>query len=171
MDEVENQSSITHRLPLLLQHPSFLISNQLSLIMIFNVSKVLLAVTLATAASAAVIKRQAGTPPAQGDKVTCDYVMTPDQSVAGQSEQDLVTEFNFVIGRSAAVESGKSVTITDGASFVAGSDNSFTVTEDLTINGNTAQQTADFLAGWVGETKEGHVANWLVGSVSCDAVA
>ncbi|KDR70787.1 hypothetical protein GALMADRAFT_1346340 [Galerina marginata CBS 339.88] len=124
--------------------------------MIFNLSKVFVALAAFTAVSASAIleKRQA-------NAVTCDYVLKPDTAVTPTD-----AEFNFTIGRSLSIDAGGSV-FNFGSTFTANLDSTFSVENKISADGKTAAETAAIITGWVGETKTGLSANWLVESVTC----
>ncbi|KAF5332973.1 hypothetical protein D9758_018278 [Tetrapyrgos nigripes] len=130
--------------------------------MVFSLSKVFVALVAVTAVSASAIKRQT-------DLASCDFVMTPDATV--EVNDDLTTEFNFVLGRSLSIDAGDATIDGTGSTFVANDDGTFTVHDNLGVVGKSAQDTASILEGWPGETKEGIQANWLIDSVSCEASA
>ncbi|KAF8968570.1 hypothetical protein BDZ97DRAFT_1916013 [Flammula alnicola] len=127
--------------------------------MFFNFSKVLIAVVAATSASAMPSKRQA-------DSVSCNFGLAPSVPV-DPSSTNLVSEFNFVLGRSLAIDTGGSIFNVGSTILAENADGSFLVNDVLSADGKTASETAAILTSWVGETKEGIVANWLVQSVTC----
>ncbi|KDR67408.1 hypothetical protein GALMADRAFT_232075 [Galerina marginata CBS 339.88] len=124
--------------------------------MIFKLSKVFVALAALTAVHASVVleKRQA-------NPVTCDYVLKPDVTVTPTD-----SEFNFVIGRALSIDVGGSI-FNFGSTFTTNPDSTFNVENKISADGKTAAETAAIITGWVGETKTGLAANWLVESVSC----
>ncbi|CAA7263249.1 unnamed protein product [Cyclocybe aegerita] len=130
--------------------------------MIFNLSKVFVAVLTATAvaASKSHVNRKR-----QTDLTACDFVFKPDTTV-DSTTTDLVPEFNYVIGRSLALETGGGI-FNDGSSFAENPDQLFSVHDEVSADGKTREETAAIINGWAGQTKEGLVANWFVESVSC----
>ncbi|KAJ3484980.1 hypothetical protein NLJ89_g11940 [Agrocybe chaxingu] len=81
------------------------------------------------------------------------------------SRTNFVAEFNYVLGRSLAIETGSTI-LNGGATFTENG-SSFNVHNELEVEGKTGAETAAILEGWVGETKEGLAANWVVDSVTC----
>ncbi|CAA7261033.1 unnamed protein product [Cyclocybe aegerita] len=67
--------------------------------MIFNASKILVALTAAAAASASALPEKRQVP----ELATCDFVLQPDRPV-DSSPSNFFAEFNYVIGRSFAIE-------------------------------------------------------------------
>ncbi|KAF8151562.1 hypothetical protein B0H34DRAFT_133628 [Crassisporium funariophilum] len=126
--------------------------------MLFNLSKVFVALAAVTAVAASPAKRQA-------DAVTCDFVLSPDVTV-DPTTTNLVAEFNFAIGRALSIATGGSI-FNFGATFVDNPDDTFNVEDKLSADGHTAAQTAAILTGFAGTTLEGLAANWLVESAVC----
>ncbi|KAF8905232.1 hypothetical protein CPB84DRAFT_1771967 [Gymnopilus junonius] len=117
---------------------------------------VTLAAVAVVSASAIVAKRD--------DAATCTLVLTPDAPV--DPSTNLVAEFNFVIGRALSEETGDAIN-QHGSSFTANADGTYAVVDTISADGLTATQTAADIEGWVGQTKTGIAANWLVDSVTC----
>ncbi|KAF8152904.1 hypothetical protein B0H34DRAFT_677141 [Crassisporium funariophilum] len=127
--------------------------------MLFNLSKVFVALATVTAATASFVKRQA-------DAVTCDYVFSPTVAV-DPTTTNLVAEFNFVIGRSLSTATGGSI-FNFGSTVVDNADDTFNVENKISADGQTAAQTAAILSGFSGTTIAGPSGiNWLVESVVC----
>ncbi|THU81315.1 hypothetical protein K435DRAFT_972390 [Dendrothele bispora CBS 962.96] len=128
--------------------------------MIFISSKVFIALAaVVSVATASTVSQKR-----QEDLASCDFVFQPDAPVDPSTDFD--TEFNFVIGRSLSIETGGG-TFNAGSTATENADDTFNVHDDIGADGKTAEETAAILTGWVGETKEGIAANWLVLSVTC----
>ncbi|KDR70678.1 hypothetical protein GALMADRAFT_1349881 [Galerina marginata CBS 339.88] len=130
--------------------------------MFFSLSKAFVALAAVTAAIASTVpsKRQDGL-------VSCDLLLKPTVHV-DSSTTNLFAEFNFVIGRSLAIDANGVIDGGSGSTILAeNADNSFLVNDKISAQGETSAETAAIITGWVGETKEGLVANWLVESATC----
>ncbi|KAF8875413.1 hypothetical protein CPB84DRAFT_1853277 [Gymnopilus junonius] len=124
----------------------------------FKLSKAFVALSAVAVASASVIVAK------RDDAATCTLVLTPSAPV--DPSTDLVGEFNFVIGRALALETGAGIEQL-GSSFTQNADGTYTVVDTISADGLTAAQTASDIEGWVGQTETGIAANWLVNSVTC----
>ncbi|KAF8151564.1 hypothetical protein B0H34DRAFT_728114 [Crassisporium funariophilum] len=130
--------------------------------MLFNLSKVFVALATVTAVAASPAKRQL-------DAVTCDFVLSPDVTV-DPTTTNLEAEFNYAIVRSVAMATGANSVFNYGSSFVDNADGTFNVKNTVSADGFTAAQTAETITGFAGTTLEGQpptVVNWLVESVVC----
>ncbi|KAK7453237.1 hypothetical protein VKT23_011913 [Stygiomarasmius scandens] len=128
--------------------------------MIFDLSKMLFTLVTVATASAVPQRRQIES------TASCDFLLKPD--VAVDPSSNLVSEFNFVIGHSLAIEVSPSSITNGNATFFEDADaGTFLVHDDLAVDGKTAEETAAILEGFVGQTKEGIAANWLFQSVTC----
>ncbi|KAF9269894.1 hypothetical protein L218DRAFT_992574 [Marasmius fiardii PR-910] len=97
---------------------------------------------------------------------SCDYNMTPSSSAAGI---DLTTEFNYVIGRSVAVESPSHDSV-GGTPFtgVDNGDGTFTASGVVGTSGLTDDQLKALVTTWPGQSLQGFaVRSWRVNTVTC----
>ncbi|KAF8875417.1 hypothetical protein CPB84DRAFT_1750870 [Gymnopilus junonius] len=124
----------------------------------FKLTKVLVALAgIAVASASAIVAKR-------DDAATCTLVLIPSAPV--DPSTDLVAEFNFVIGRALALETGSGIEQL-GSSFTQNADSTYTVTDTISADGLTAAQTASDIEDWAGQTKTGIAANWLVDSATC----
>ncbi|KAF8151616.1 hypothetical protein B0H34DRAFT_862026, partial [Crassisporium funariophilum] len=126
--------------------------------MLFNLSKVFVALAAVTAVVATPAKRQDGL-------ATCDYVLKP--AAALPADTDLVTEFNYVIGRSLSAAANAAIHGSGPGSIVVNADGTYSVGQGLSAEGKTAAETAAILTGFAGTTLTGFTVDWLAVSVVC----
>ncbi|KAH9477297.1 hypothetical protein JR316_0009501 [Psilocybe cubensis] len=116
--------------------------------------------TLAVAASASPAKRQE-------DLADCTFLLKADGPIDQTDLTAIAIEFNYVLGRSLAVSTGTPVNGGAAEIITASYDNVFNVHKTLSAEGKTSAETAAVVEGWVGETKLGLSANWLVQAAEC----
>jgi len=130
--------------------------------MLFNLSKAFVALAAVAAATAATVPSKR-----DGGLVSCDFLLKPTVHVDPRTT-NLVAEFNYVIGRSLAIDTPDGVIDGSNSTVLAEhADNTFLVHDKISAEGETSAQTAAIITGWVGETKQGLAANWLVKAVTC----
>ncbi|KAF8151618.1 hypothetical protein B0H34DRAFT_801322 [Crassisporium funariophilum] len=120
--------------------------------MLFNLSKVFVALAAVTAVVATPAKRQEGL-------ATCDFVLKP--AAALPADTNLVAEFNYVIGRSLAAAANGAVNGSGPGTIVVNADGTYSVEKALSAEGKTAAETAAILTGFAGTTLTGFTVDWL----------
>ncbi|KAF8151615.1 hypothetical protein B0H34DRAFT_862025 [Crassisporium funariophilum] len=129
--------------------------------MLFNLSKVFVALAAVTAVVATPAKRQEGL-------ATCDFVLKP--AAALPADTDLVTEFNYgksMIGRSLSAAANAAIHGSGPGSIVVNADGTYSVGKGYSAEGKTAAETAAILTGFAGTTLTGFTVDWLAVSVVC----
>ncbi|KDR67499.1 hypothetical protein GALMADRAFT_147048 [Galerina marginata CBS 339.88] len=127
--------------------------------MFFNLSKAFVALAAVTVATASTV-------PASGI-ADCTLTLKPTVPVDAKTT-NLVAEFNFVIGRSLSIDTNNGVIDNGGVTILKENpDNTFVVNDKISARGKTSAETSAIITGWVGETKEGLAANWLVQAATC----
>ncbi|KAJ8081563.1 hypothetical protein PM082_007408 [Marasmius tenuissimus] len=105
---------------------------------------------------------------AAGEPANCSYVLTPSTTVG--DDVNLVSEFNFAIGRTIAIESPSHDSI--GGSGFTGVDNgdgTFTATGSIGTSAWTADELKAVVTAWPGRSLQGFsIPEWEVESVTCD---